>query len=806
MAMSGSAPLAPETKQWVETSLGLFLVDGYGSTESGPIALGGRILRPPILDYKLLDIPQLGYFNTDRPYPRGELLIKSTDIFPGYYKRPDATAEVFDDDGYYRTGDIVAELGPDQLAYLDRRNNVRKLSQGEFVVVGRLEAVFANCPSVHQVYLYGNSTRGYLVAVVVPTQDALTTAGGDVASVKHRISDEMRATAARHNLQPYEIPRDFLIETTPFSLENQLLTGIGKPARLKLKQRYGHRLEQLYTDGADEQAARLRLLRVGGATQPTLRTVVEAAAVLLETAASELSPDTRFTDVGGDSLSALSFATLLGEIFGVDVPVSVIVSPTANLSSIADCIEAERGRATLRPTCARINGADADEVRAEDLRLDKFLDAATVAGALALSAPTAPPRTILITGATGFLGRYLVLEWLARMGRARGSVVCLVRAESNAAARTRLDGIFDSGDADLLNQYRRLAARGLEVVAGDKTQPDLGLDKSTWGRLADSVDIIVDSGAFVNHILPYRELFGPNVVGTAELIRLALTNRHKRFVFVSTVAVADQMKPSAFNEYADIRQASPSRNLNDAYANGYATSKWAAEVLLRNANEACGLPVAVFRCDMIMASTRHRGQLNIPDVLVRLLLSVVATGLAPGSFYELNSDGHRQRSHCDGLPVDFIAEAISVLGAKTTDGFSTYHVMNPHDDGIGLDVFAAWIEEAGHSIVRIADYDTWFHRFETALRALPERRRSASLLPLLDVYKRPQAAMTSAMGPTDRFRAAICDGAVPRYDDIPHLMRDLIAKYVSDLVALDLLWSTAAGNMAAPRSSSRCRR
>ena len=61
---------------------------------------------------------------------------------PGYYKRPDATAEVFDEDGYYRTGDIMVETAPDTLFYLDRRKNVLKLSQGEFVAVSRLEAEF----------------------------------------------------------------------------------------------------------------------------------------------------------------------------------------------------------------------------------------------------------------------------------------------------------------------------------------------------------------------------------------------------------------------------------------------------------------------------------------------------------------------------------------------------------------------------------------------------------------------------------------------------------------------------------------
>ena len=77
---------------------------------------------------------------------------------------------MFDEDGYYKTGDIMAEVGPDQLRYVDRRNNVIKLSQGEFVAVSRLEALYSTSPLIHQIYIYGSSERSFLLAVVVPTE------------------------------------------------------------------------------------------------------------------------------------------------------------------------------------------------------------------------------------------------------------------------------------------------------------------------------------------------------------------------------------------------------------------------------------------------------------------------------------------------------------------------------------------------------------------------------------------------------------------------------------------------------------
>ncbi|ABK65458.1 carboxylic acid reductase [Mycobacterium avium] len=786
-AMTGSAPISPELRNWVESLLEMHLMDGYGSTEAGMVLFDGEIQRPPVVDYKLVDVPDLGYFSTDRPHPRGELLLRTENMFPGYYKRAETTAGVFDEDGYYRTGDVFAEIAPDRLVYVDRRNNVLKLAQGEFVTLAKLEAVFGNSPLIRQIYVYGNSAQPYLLAVVVPTEEAL--ASGDPETLKPKIADSLQQVAKEAGLQSYEVPRDFIIETTPFSLENGLLTGIRKLAWPKLKQHYGERLEQMYADLAAGQADELAELRRNGAQAPVLQTVSRAAGAMLGSAASDLSPDAHFTDLGGDSLSALTFGNLLREIFDVDVPVGVIVSPANDLAAIASYIEAER-QGSKRPTFASVHGRDATVVRAADLTLDKFLDADTLASAPNLPKPATEVRTVLLTGATGFLGRYLALEWLERMDMVDGKVIALVRARSDEEARARLDKTFDSGDPKLLAHYQQLAADHLEVIAGDKGEANLGLRQDVWQRLADTVDVIVDPAALVNHVLPYSELFGPNALGTAELIRLALTSKQKPYTYVSTIGVGDQIEPGKFVENADIRQMSATRAINDSYANGYGNSKWAGEVLLREAHDLCGLPVAVFRCDMILADTTYAGQLNLPDMFTRLMLSLVATGIAPGSFYELDADGNRQRAHYDGLPVEFIAAAISTLGSQITDsdtGFQTYHVMNPYDDGIGLDEYVDWLVDAGYSIERIADYSEWLRRFETSLRALPDRQRQYSLLPLLHNYRTPEKPINGSIAPTDVFRAAVQEAKIGPDKDIPHVSPPVIVKYITDLQLLGLL-------------------
>ena len=116
-------------------------------------------------------------------------------------------------------------------------------------------------------------------------------------------------------------------------------------------------------------------------------------------------------------------------------------------------------------------------------------------------------------------------------------------------------------------------------------------------------------------------------------------------------------------------------------------------------------------------------------------------------------------------------------------GFKTYHVMNPYDDGIGLDEYIDWLIDAGY----IPDYAQWLRRFETAMRALPERERQYSLLPLLHNYQHPKKPLRGSMAPADRFRSAVHEAKTGRDKDIPHVTAPIIVKYITNLQLLGLL-------------------
>jgi fatty acid CoA ligase FadD9 len=183
----------------------------------------------------------------------------------------------------------------------------------------------------------------------------------------------------------------------------------------------------------------------------------------------------------------------------------------------------------------------------------------------------------------------------------------------------------------------------------------------------------------------------------------------------------------------------------------------------------------------------------VPDAFTRLMFSLLTTGVAPSAFYQAADTRGRANAHYDGLLADFVAELVTTLGdqmatgAEAFAGFHSFDVMNPHDDGISLDVFVDWLIAAGHDIRRIDDYDEWLARFETALWALPDKQRQHSVPPLLDAYRKPEQPLRGAPAPTDVFRSAVRAAKIGADEDIPHLSAALIDKYVADLQLLGLV-------------------
>ena len=213
--------------------------------------------------------------------------------------------------------------------------------------------------------------------------------------------------------------------------------------------------------------------------------------------------------------------------------------------------------------------------------------------------------------------------------------MCIVRGADAAEARQRIVDAFDSGDAELLSHFTSLAEKHLEVLAGDLAE------RSTRTRRRHVATACRDrrpdraSGcagqsraALLAALRPERRRHGGTDPACTQRETQAIVN-------VSTVAVAIRQRRRADRRGCGRARRDPDalRARDAGYADGYATSKWAGEVLLRDANERFGMPVCNFRSDMILAHSRYRGQLNVPDMFTRWMFSIVVTGLAPRSFY-----------------------------------------------------------------------------------------------------------------------------------------------------------------------------
>ncbi len=739
-AATGAAPTSPEVARFLADAVGIHVVDAYGSTEVARIAIDGAV--QPGVEYKLIDVPELGYTRGDKPYPRGELAVRSPRETPGYFKNPDANAELRDADGFLRTGDIVEERGPRHIAWIDRKSDVIRLAQGEHVNVAKLEALFvARSPCIDQIFLFGGASRDCLLAVVVPN-DAMVSSrragaapGATRAPIDALLRAELDRVATLECLSSFEVPRAILMADEPFTRGNGLLSDAGKYRRPKLVERYRARLESLYRDiQANQIRAEMSVARLAGSSIGA-QVLGAAAAVLGRASIAPTEAQSSFVGLGGDSLAAMRLKDILTRLLGRSVDVDALLDPGTSLemliARLADTSTASGER------FERVHGADPKLVRAGDLMLEAFLPEQLLRAAPRLPLDTAR-RRVLLTGASGFLGHVLLAALLERLHGGQ-EIVCLVRAGSDAEAHARLArkllGLPLPGcSLDSASMPRRVRA-----VAGDVAKPNLGLTAEAYRELAATVTDVVHAGALVNHVLSYRQLFRPNVEGTAEIMRFAITERRKRIHFASTTGIAVGVRRAGLlPECVSAAELWPKRRVrsdsNGDYAAGYVTSKWAAEVLLGELCRRCDVPVAAARCSMILPHRELPEVVNRFDAFARLIFGIVKTGIAPASFF---ADGYAGPRRYDGLPVDLVAAAIARVVTTSGEAFETYHVCTPSSaGGASLDDLIRWVGTAGYPIAWL-EHGEWYPEFVRRLALLGAEEKKYSPEAIAHRWRRP---------------------------------------------------------------------
>ena len=593
----------------------------------------------------------------------GELFVGGALLARGYLNRPETTAQAFLPDQYdastgarmYRTGDL-ARLLPSGLLEITGRVGAMIKLRGYSVVPGKVQnAIEAHLAVKHcAVVAFGEGLERQLVAYVVPDEESTE----DRPIVE--IDKSGYSPAARKVLSPYLAT--YMIPTLWVALERLPTHEVSGKANLK-NLPPPPTAEDVSTNG---QHVERDSIDIDG--------VAQVWATTLKINRSSIQSEHSFFDLGGHSLSLAELASRLTRNFGFFVPVARLADPTT-LNGHVQTLRAVRD--------GQIAAVQADLPAAlrKDTQLEREIE--PMAGAKMVALKDAD--TILLTGATGFLGAFLLNDLLESTS---ANILVLVRfAEPSAddipggIARLRKN-LIDLG------LWRDSIMERVEILPGNLERKRLGLSASAFEALGARTQVIVHCAATVNLVYPYAALRNANVGGTREILRLACLSG-ATVQYVSTNGV---LPPSASGNgwpedamiYVD--------SVPDKLADGYGQTKWAAEQLVLEAGRR-GLPVRILRAGTISGHSAT-GAANAYDLLTALFVESVVLGHAP------NVKGWR----AEMTPVDFVSKAICHLGNEIKAKQLVFHLGDP--DPVDTNVVFDDLAKLGYPTERI-EWDAW---------------------------------------------------------------------------------------------------
>jgi thioester reductase-like protein len=441
-----------------------------------------------------------------------------------------------------------------------------------------------------------------------------------------------------------------------------------------------------------------------------------------------------FQALGGDEMTAAEISERLWDL-GVPVSVRLYADGPQTVAGLGWAIEQARGETSGSSAHWRLQD---DAALPADLRLSP--------GALHHSAPH--PRCILLTGATGYLGAYLLRELLDQTG---AHVVCLVRGTDAHSAFERIGANLRTHRLDV----RDLPSR-VSVVTGDLTAPWMGLGPEGFSALAARIDAILHSAATVNFLSTYQRLKPSNVEATHNLLRLACADRPRAIPlhYISTLGVA---MSTGYPRETPIREDVPLLHSDDLL-NGYEQSKYVGDQMVWTAFKERGIPGAIYRPPLV-GGTSDGTYHKLDEFLPRALKGC----LQLGAFPELDS-------LLEMVPVDFVSKAIIHIAREPQNLNKAYFVVHPQSLSIGR--WAAWHREVGFP-ARTVPWDQW--KNELLAHARLQENAMAPFIDLLVPLNQAQACFPRV--DSWQFRDATRNLGIA-----PPCVSDLLARYTRHFI------------------------
>ncbi|KAJ2602780.1 large subunit of alpha-aminoadipate reductase [Coemansia sp. RSA 1722] len=369
--------------------------------------------------------------------------------------------------------------------------------------------------------------------------------------------------------------------------------------------------------------------------------------------------DANFFDIGGHSILATRMVFRVRNDFAIDAPLGLVFRcPTLRaMASAIDSLQSELqldDEPVVEEESSSSYAADLDALIPEIPKLGAVYTAYPPALIEADGAPT-----FFLTGATGFLGAFVLAELLHRHPRSK--VLCLTRASSAEAAMKRIRG---AAEANLV--WEDSWEQRVQAVVGDLGQPRLGMSDSDWTMCAEQADAIVHNGALVHWVYPYEKLRAPNVLSTIETLRMASEHHVKPLTFVSSTSAldTDYYVELGDSQKTGVRESDDLEGSRTGLGTGYGQSKWVAEKLLMHARKD-GFPVTIVRPGYVLGHSQT-GATNTDDFIWRLAKGCVELAESPVMNNAVNL-----------CPVDYVARVVveSVSQPRALSHL-VYHVFN----------------------------------------------------------------------------------------------------------------------------------
>jgi thioester reductase-like protein len=537
----------------------------------------------------------------------------------------------------YRTGDLGRWLADGTIEYLGRNDHQVKI-RGFRIEIGEIEAQLTTHEQVRE-------------AAVILREDVV----GEKRLVAYVVARDMQDPPGAEGLRVH-VKRALPEHMTPSAfvvLESLPLTPSGKLNRRALPApeagAYAQRQYRAPEGDIESNLARL------------WRDALQAPFV---------GRDDNFFDLGGHSLIALRLLVKINEHFGASLRVIDLYQ-----------------NPTLQELALRLR-AGATHDPAIDLATEAALDPQLTA---VPGAVRNPAKHILLTGATGFVGRFLLVEILRNT---TATVHCLVRERPEGYALARIKQTLLTWDL-WCNEFERR----IVVVRGDLKLPRLGIEEGAYEELCRTVDVVYHCATSMNHLETYAMAKSANVDGAKELVRFSARHRPKLINYISTLGV---FVSSGNAGRRVVTEASRIDTEAHRQSQGYVASKWVGEKIFMNA-DARGIACNIFRLGLVWADAQ-RGRFDDLQRVYRILKSCLLSGYGISNY----------REPLPPVPVDHVVRSVVHLANEHRAGGGIFHISSPRQQVQG--VFECCNDRLGMSLELLPLYD-WICEMKRLHRA-----------------------------------------------------------------------------------------